>query len=257
MQEERLALCLKISQAEWIKRLVDGCAWFGKIDNYIKQAVDSGNDDQGDRYEGIFARCRINSELIEQYHNDFGDDLEIIEDGDYCWLRRRSSRLQKAFCMYGVKMADLEITDVLNPEDAAPMGKFRCNISSRMYDGFLQDGSAPKDVAGFYCSAGHINEALEKALNLQGYEWKRAMIQYDIDINQEFYIEPLEGYPELWHKRKELAYQHESRILIYDDNDEVKGIELQYEPISVHSGGFAFGQLLIEGTAHLFRIDDK
>lgn len=253
MNEERLALCLKISQLEWIQRLKDGSAWFGKIDNYIVQAIRSGNDDQGDRYEGVFARCKATSPLINKYTLLFGDDLEVLSDGDFVMLRRLSSRAQKAFCLYGIKNSDFEIIDVLNPEASEPMGKVKYNISPRMYDGFLQDGSSTSEVAGFYCSAGHLHEALEKALNQKGYNWKRAMIKYDIDLEQEFLIEPLPGYPELWHKRKDLAYQHESRIIIYDNDVNINGIAVPYTPLTSHSGDFALGQLYIEGTAHLWK----
>lgn len=251
MEEDRLALCAKISQIKWIESLKSGTAWFGKIDNYIRQAIVSGNEEQGDRYEGIFARRDKNDPLIEKYKNQLGDDLEIIPDGAFCFLRRKSSRVQKAFCMYGIKTSDFEVIEVMNSDSDELKGKVHCHINPRMYDGFLQDGSRADKVVGFYCSAGHINEAIEKALKEQGYKWKRAMVQYDIDLKETFLIKPADEYPELWHKRKELEYQHESRIIIYDKNDTIKGIPVKYEPLTEHSGNLAIGQLCIEGTAFL------
>ena len=252
MDTDSLALCLKISQPKWIKKLSEGSAWFGKIDGYIKKAIETNNDDQGDRYEGVFARLHKKSLDIDKYKVSLGDDLEIIEDVDYCFLRRKSSRVQKAFCMYGIRLSDLTIIDVYNPDSKVPKGKFRCNIDAKMYNGFLQDGGKAVDVAGFYCSAGHLHEALEKALSAKGYRWKRDMIQYDIDLNKEFVIEPTDGYPELWHKRKDLSYQHESRIIIYDNN-EIDGIELEYDQLKKNSGNWAMGELYLEGEATLYR----
>lgn len=254
LYDDSLVFCLKIAQQEWIKRLKDGSAWFGKINNYIEKAIEADNDDQGDRYEGIFARTLKRSSLVEKYSVIFGDDLEIIDDGEYCFLRRKSSKLQKAFCTYGIRKSELEITEVINPDDETPLCRFQYFISPRMYNGFLQDGSAPADVAGFYCSAGHLNSAIEQALRSAGYRWKRDMIEYDIDLSQEFFIEPLDGYPELWHKRVDLAYQHESRIVIYDYNDEIKGIPLPYTPLSENSGNWAPGELYLQGEATAYRI---
>lgn len=252
MYDDSLVFCLKISQPKWIKLFRDGSAWFGKIDNYIKKALESNNDDQGDRYEGIFAHVRKDSAEVEKYQTALSEDLEIIDDGDFCFLRRKSSRKQKAFCLYGIKKSELTIIEVYNPEAETPIGRFRCNISPKMYDGFLQDGGTAADVAGYYCSAGHINDALEKTLRLNGYYWKRAMIQYDIDLNAEFIIEPSEGYPELWHKRKDLSYQHESRIIIYDNTD-IDGIALPYIPLKENSGNWAMGELYLEGEATFSR----
>lgn len=252
MCDDSLVFCLKISQPKWIEMLKDGSAWFGKIDGYITKAIESNNDDQGDRYEGIFAHIPHDSPDIERFRNTLGDDLEIIVDGDYRFLRRKSSRRQKAFCLYGIKKSDLTIVEVYDPEAENPRGRVRYNISPRMYHGFLQDGGTATDVAGFYCSAGHINSAIEEALNSKGHRWKRAMIEYDIDLTEEFIIEPTEGYPELWHKRKELMYQHESRILIYSEDDSA-GISLQYAPLKENSGNWAMGELYLEADVTLYR----
>lgn len=253
MHDDSLVFCLKISQPKWIKLLKEGSAWFGSIDSYIKKAIESNNDDQGDKYEGIFARVPKDSPKVEQYKSQLGDDLEIVDDGNFCFLRRKSSRVQKAFCLYGIKKSELTIVEVYNPEGENLVGKFRYYISPRMYNGFLQDGGTANDIAGYYCSAGHINSALEHALYIKGYRWKRSIIQYDIDLNEEFLIEPTEGYPELWHKRKELLYQHESRFIIYNDNDDIDGIALAYTPLKENSGNWAMGELYLEGEATLFR----
>lgn len=33
-------------------------AWFGAIDGYIEEAIKTGNNEQGDKYEGVFARVK-------------------------------------------------------------------------------------------------------------------------------------------------------------------------------------------------------
>ncbi len=255
MIDEHLTLCLKISQPDWIEKLKNGEAWFGKINNYIEEAEKNNNNEQGDRFEGVFARCKRASELIGRYSNLLGDDLEIVDDGDYCFLRRKSSRLLKALCMYGIKNSDLQIIEIINDSETNPFVKFRYDIDERMYNNFLQDGSSPSEVAGFYASAGHFNEAIENSLYKNGYFWKRAMIQYDIDVTAEFCIDISDDYPELWHKRCDLCYQHESRIIVYDFNDEVKGLKIHFSPVGLNSGNCAMGALYIEGTGYGIPIE--
>lgn len=250
MFEDRLAICLKISQPVWIEKLRNGEAWFGKIDNYIKQAEENNNNEQGDKFEGVFARCKRTSLLVHECIETLGDDLEIINDEDYCYLRRKSCRLLKAFCLYGIRNSDLEITGVLEENDITPKVKFHYDIAPKMYNDFLQDGSSPSEVAGLYASAGHINEAIEKTLNTGNYRWKRNVIKYDIDITSEFCLDISDDYPELWHKRKDLSYQHESRIVIYDFDDSVKGLIIKYNPVGIHSANCAKGQLYLEGTGY-------
>ena len=82
------------------------------------------------------------------------------------------------------------------------------------------------------------------------------MVTYDIDIEQEFVIEPTSGYPELWHKRKDLSYQHEVRFAILDSIKEEKGIEITNDSIKTNSGNFALGELYFEGTAVVEEIDE-
>lgn len=57
-----------------------------------KKAQKDHNDEQGDAFEGVFARVgRFSNELINCMKK-FGNDLEIIPDGEYCLLRRKSIR---------------------------------------------------------------------------------------------------------------------------------------------------------------------
>lgn len=253
---ERLALCIKISQKKWIEKLKKGSAWFGAINNYIVKAETSDNNEQGDKYEGVFAHIKKNNPIINEYQCRLGNDLEIIEDGDYCFLRRNSSRRVCAFCMYGVKNSDLETFGDVVEVDGELIGNYRYYIEPKMYSGFLQDGSSPSEVAGYYCSSGHLINAIESSLNGEGYCWRRNMIEYDIDITQEFFIEPEDNYPELFHKRKELKYQHEMRMIIINIPSEIKGINVPFEPISEDSGNWAMGELYIQGTAIFKKIEN-
>lgn len=251
MKIQDLILCLKISQQIWIEKLHKGEAWFGAINEYIKKAEESNNNEQGDKYEGVFARCKRSSIIVKENKNRFGDDLEIIDDGEYCFLRRKSSRLMLAFCMYGIRKEELVLFGEIDNSDEIKTCKFKYNIEPKMYNNFLQDGTPSSEIAGFYCSAGHFIDSICQSLNNRDCRWKLKMISYDIDLNKEFYIDPQNDYPELWHKRNDLAYQHEFRFLIYSDIPNQKGVVVNYPPISTSSANYALGELYIMGTAEV------
>lgn len=96
---------------------------------------------------------------------------------------------------------------------------------------------------------------IELSLQKEGYKWIRNMVQYDIDISGEFFIEPKDNYPELFHKRIDLEYQHEVRVLILNTTPGREGISISYRPVSVQSGNFALGELYLEGTAIFKQIE--
>ena len=57
--------CMKIAKPRWAKSLRDGTAWFGSVESYIQKAQKDHNDEQGDAFEGVFARVgRFSNELI-------------------------------------------------------------------------------------------------------------------------------------------------------------------------------------------------
>ena len=78
--------CMKIAKPRWAKSLRDGTAWFGSVESYIQKAQKDHNDEQGDAFEGVFARVgRFSNELINCMKK-FGNDLEIILMGNTaCW----------------------------------------------------------------------------------------------------------------------------------------------------------------------------
>lgn len=238
-----IELCMKVSEKQWIESLRNGTVCFNPIEVFIKKAEKNGNNEQGDRYEGIFARLQTNDRRIGELKIRFGDDLEIIpENNNYVLLRRKSSRKIPIFCMYGVRRDELELQeDSVHKENGKYIGTVVYNLPTRIYNGFLDSS----DVWGFYASSGHFCAALEKALGDNNLTYGKAVINYDIELNKEFYFEPTENYSELIHKRKELEYQHEIRyILPFSPRDEK--YLLKYAPLAENSCGIAPGALKLE-----------
>lgn len=237
-----IELCMKVSEKQWIESLRNGTVCFNPIEVFIKKAEKNGNNEQGDRYEGIFARLHTSDRRVGELKIRFGDDLEIIPDNNYVLLRRKSSRKIPIFCMYGVRRDESDLQeDSVHKENGKYIGTVVYNFPPKIYNGFLDSS----DVWGFYASSGHFFAALEKALAANHLTYGKAVINYDIELNKEFYFEPTENYSELIHKRKELEYQHEIRyILPFSPRDEK--YLLKYAPLAENSCGIAPGALKLE-----------
>ena len=92
MNENDTFAVFKFGHWKWIKRLSEGHINFACGGSYIKQANRDGNNEQGDKYEGVFARLQSNDPLVEHMRDLLGDDLESIDDGSYVLLRRQSAK---------------------------------------------------------------------------------------------------------------------------------------------------------------------
>lgn len=238
-----IELCMKVSEKRWIESLRRGQACFNPVETFITKAEIGGNNEQGDKYEGIFARIKANDARLTKLRKRFDDDLEeIIDEDGYVLLRRISSRKVPIFCAYGIKKDELKIRENSVQEEA---GEYKCMVDyyfpDKIYNGFLDC----TDVWGFYASSGHFFAALEEALDKNHLSYAKAVISYDIDPTKEFYFEPDSDYSELNHKRKDLEYQHEIRyrLLSFPRNEKYL---LDYAPLSEYSCGIAPGALRLE-----------
>lgn len=233
----RVLYCMKIASPRWAKSLSDGTAWFGSVESYIQKAQKDHNDEQGDEFEGIFARVWRLSDALIGYMKKFGDELEIIPDGEYCLLRRKSVRKACIFCMYGLTSNDFKPVSKPYYKDGVEVCDFEHSVNQKMFDGFL--GSNEK-AASVCASAGHLRDAISKGATITGYSIKRQELKYDLDFTQVFEIkeiEPGSPYEELFHKRKRFSYQHEIRSLISNGSCPPKedGIPIQYEKLGKDS----------------------
>ena len=237
-----IEICLKVSQERWIRSLKSGTACFNPIDCFIKKAEIDGNNEQGDKYEGIFGRIKKTDARLHELRERLGADLEIIDDGDYVLLRRYSTRNIPIFCTYGVLREEITINpDSVHREGGKMIGTARYDFPDKIYDGFLDDD----DVWGFYCSAGHLHTEIEKALTHNKIRFEKAKISYDIDLSKEFLLTIDDSYPEVTHKRMDLSYQHEIRYYLLDF-PQAKEYLLTYKPLSDSCCGIAPKALYME-----------
>lgn len=237
-----IELCVKVGEKQWVESLRDGTICFNPIETFIEKAEKEGNNEQGDKYEGVFARIKANDVRLVKLRRRFGDDLEEIVENGYILLRRKSSRKVPIFCTYGVGKDELKLKDgTTREENGENIGIFDYDFPEKIHNGFLSCA----DTWGYYASSGHFYKALEDALDRQHLLYVRTKITYDIDLSKEFYFEPDSKYSELTHKRKELEYQHEIRYLLlnFPRNDKYL---LRYEPLSERSSGIASGAVRLE-----------
>lgn len=247
-----ICLCLKISEKRWAVALRNGEACFNPIEIFIKKAEKSKNNEQGDKYEGIFARMNKCDKRLSMLQQRFGNDLEIIADREHVLLRRKSSRRIPIFCMYGIKNEELSLVEEsIKQKPGKITGEARYEVPDKMYEGFLDT----KNVYGYYASSGHFMGAIEDGLRSQGLAYCKSLINYDIDLNSEFYIEPTGSYAELGHKRADLSYQHEIRYwLPFYPRDEK--YLLPYKPLSEHSCDVVPGAMCLKMNCVLDRLPE-
>lgn len=233
---------MKVSEKRWIESLRNGKACFNPVETFITKAETGGNNEQGDKYEGIFARIKANDVRLADLRNRLGDDLEEIDDDGYVLLRRKSSRKVPIFCTYGIREDELKIRENSIHKEA---GEYKCTVDYDFPDMMYNDFLDCRDVWGFYASSGHFCAALDEALDKNHLSYAKAVISYDIDPTKEFYFEPDRDYSELNHKRKKLEYQHEIRYRLLNFPRDREYL-LDYVPLSEHSCGVAPGALRLE-----------
>ena len=136
---DKAILIFRFSEKKWIDCFLEGRLSFSCAGAYISQGLTTSNNEQGDPYEAVFARLMRDDSRIFQAKQQLGDDLEVIEDGDYVMLRRHSAKLVPIFCFFCYLQKDLfnegKLEYVVNNQ-----GKIKLEFDENMYKGFV-DGN--------------------------------------------------------------------------------------------------------------------
>lgn len=213
---ENAVLIFKFGEYRWMKKLIDGDVNFSCTGAFIHQAESSGNDIQGDRYEGVFARLDNSDQRIIEMESKLGNDLEIIDDGDFKLLRRKSSKKKPIFCFYGYKAGDLlEDGNV----DSTGYKVIRHDFDERMYSGFansinLNVISESHRFTQVTIQPKSFVDRVKIAMLENNHKYEMHPIDYELFSAETFFIEPTEKYEELFHKFPQYKYQYEGRICI-------------------------------------------
>ncbi|PKM78520.1 MAG: hypothetical protein CVU90_01935 [Firmicutes bacterium HGW-Firmicutes-15] len=210
-------LLFKFGEYRWIKRLKDGELSFGCPGGYIDIARTSKNDEQGDLDEAIFARLKKGNPKIQEVADTLKDDLEVIDDGAYVKLRRKSSYLVPVFCFYRIKTSD-----ITKNVTAAGKQKVTYNFDERIFSSFahskevinvLQHDFVPSILT---IQPGPFVCVLSEALFKKNIKYSMHDVDYSKFAEEEFFINPTDKRDELFCKYPRYKYQFETRICLHD-----------------------------------------
>lgn len=208
----------RFSEQRWINAIINGELSFSCAGAYVRQAMHTDNDIQGDRYEGIFARLENDDKRIQLMKTQLGDDLKIIPDGDYTLLKRKSAMLKPIFCLYGYKAIDA----LSDAGEIHQLGKttIRHEFDPNMYSGFSGDWKN-NVIADDYRFTILIMEPkplvdrIDTAFRNYGIPHIKGIVDYKLREGKTFFIEPTPLYKELFCKDPKYAYQYETRICLH------------------------------------------
>jgi len=198
---------IKFTGETWANNLANGEVSFSCAGKYISDEQTTGDTSRGDRLEAVFAHLKKDDNRIAICEKRFGTDLEVIEDNEYVYLRRRSSCLVPIFCIFGITDS-LFKTEVLNEHEV----KFSLDFPEDMYGGFT-------DKSNYSCAflqAQSFESEIKTTFNSLSIKYNMKPAVYGI-VDGDFYIEPTEAREELFLKRSIYSNQHEYRIILPEE----------------------------------------
>lgn len=205
----------RFSPEKYMNSLLDGDFNFGCPGKYIEEAITEGNNEQGDKYEAVFARLKHEDHLIQDMKDLLKDDLEIIEDGEYVLLRRESAKLVSTFCFFNYIIEDLRKGVIGEPKNG--LLPITLEFDEKMYSGFSDKSNenGPLTITAIYTHE-FIKRAKEVINSESGIKSRARMREVDYQLRGEktFFIPPSDSYDELFYKRPKYDYQHEGRIVL-------------------------------------------
>ena len=200
----------RFDEAQWIRNLISGHVSFSCVENFLKSYKKDGNVVRGDIFEGIFAHLPRTDTRVQKAILELGSDLELIDDGDYVYLRRYSVKKIPVFCIY---MIDGET--LVKNIDSAGVHDVEIVFDSRLVKGFSKCDSYNEDehinILSIYPEQ-FITPIFSYCLE-QDIKIKRDKVIYK-NIHGDYYIEPTDKYDELFVKDICYDYQQEERMIL-------------------------------------------
>ena len=213
-------LLFRFGENRWIQPIIDGTLSFSCAESFVRQAMKTDNEIQGDRFEGVFARLKHGDTKISEMEKLLGNDLQKSVDGDYVLLRRRSAMLRPIYCLYGYKAIDL----LHDGGDKIHVGEnvIRHDFDPRMFSGFSGGDwnsnvvANDKRFAVLTLLPQPFVDRVTIAMACNKLSYRMGPIDYELEAAETFFIHPTSNYDELFCKRPAYAYQHEARICLKD-----------------------------------------
>lgn len=217
---DAIILC-RFGEYRWIQNEIAGNLSLSCPGKFIWQAQKTENNVQGDQREAIFARLRTNDPRIDEMQLTLGHDLEIIPDGEFRLLRRKSAKLKPIYCFYSYTAKDA-LNDG-NPQDIGELS-IRHDFDKLMYAGFADSRECYNVIADdrrmtmMALQPHPFLNRIKCALFERNYAYEMHPVDYELFENETFFIPPTAKYEELFHKFPEYKYQHEGRICLISES---------------------------------------
>lgn len=153
--------------------------------------------------------------------------MEIIDDREFVYLRRKSSKLVPILCLYGIKEENFTAKEL----DEHTVD-FEFEFPENMYKHFSGDQKS----SALFIQAAPFEKAIQNALSKRAIKYQMKLVKYIDKKNDEFYIEPTDSRCELFYKTRGNTYdwQQEVRIILPSmlTNSESKREEIAFGKMS-------------------------
>lgn len=215
---ENALVIFKFGENRWINEIINGTLSFSCAEAFVTQAKKTDNEIQGDRYEGVFARLKPDDHRIPEMKHKLGNDLIVFQEGDYVLLRRKSAMLKPIFCFYQYTAKDA----LIDAEATVQIGRntIRHDFDPQMFTGFSYGNCNISTVADerrfttLSLYPNHFINRIKLAMIANNLSYVMKPVDYELQKEDEFFIEPTDKYNELFSKRNMYSYQHEGRICL-------------------------------------------
>lgn len=216
ISEENSLILFKFGEYKWMKKIQEGEISFSCPGSYIDIAKRTGNNEQGDIDEGVFARLKKGDSRIREAAERLKDDLEIISDGEYVKLKRKSTYFVPTFCFYSYRVKDSLSTNI----QKSGVQQIQHKFDDKMFSEFSSDPirnvlSTESYPATLIIQVEPFKYLLGGELLKQGIDHQIKHINYTEFEKDEFYIEPTERREELFYKFPKYSYQKEARVCLH------------------------------------------
>lgn len=249
-------LLFRFTESRWADAIIKGQLSFSCAGAFINQAIRSGNTIQGDPHEAIFARLEKTDHRIQLMEKALDNDLQIIDDGNFVLLRRRSALRIPMFCYYAYTVEDAIYDCGENAHKG--INTIRHNFDDKMYSGFSENWKSSVIAEDRRSTLLTIQpepfvKRISIASAMQGLKLRMKRVDYNSWYNETFFIPPTDEYEELFCKQSSYSYQHEGRACltevslasIYDR------FTLEIGPLTTGDYKKSFEPLYFELTANL------
>lgn len=208
-------MTFKIINAEYIQStILSGNIYFGCAEYYAYQEL-LGNKGQGDKDEGLYARVKkSNLSYIKEQEKLHGEDLVMIENGEFLDMKLKSVINMPIYCVYSINANDLGVKCFDEPGETPKIRyrTYKFDVSKEVFGDFSAENFGIMN----FLNHTDLYLRVQKSLRSEGCKHiLKTRIKYVDRVDKEWIC--AEDHPaELFYKDNSFSYQKEGRIVVTD-----------------------------------------